>query len=583
MRLTLTFFTQSSPRASRFFYHLHGSYTHVLLAGSSPWPAIVQAQAQALAQTEVQAQLSRSLQQRELQDAEACAAISPLATIPVSSTYDYKGASPAISGDGSTVAHIALVDGYSKLIVNDAQGNEIGDAPVTLAGYPTNAGSSIDISRDGSVIVVGLVGQFAQVVTRSGSPGSYSYRVKQTFNSWSTMSQMSSVSISDDGTVIAISRPDETASTGLGLVLYDAGVVRVYVANQDGDWPTESLPKLTGNWADDQIGTSYAAPNRRGGLVVAKTSTGDIYVALVGALDYGVSRVYKYDVSQTTNNMEKNQFPGWRSMGDAVSSPASLDYIQDGRLFMDFVVSSIDDTLMLAVGRDLGGPVQVYRYIICNDAADAASDDGSGTWVQIGADIPTVHPDHPTATSPGATNCKLSADGTTLTVGFMAVLDEATTTTCLRRARSVLYQLDAASDEWIERKTTYFGNEGSCDQNQNKYADTVDLSANGQTLIIGNDITGTEIYDVSSCLSTDTITTIPGDCPCDDKCVLKALYDATAGDGWTVSTNWNVDDPCSFVQPWHGIECTDGKISAITLGEFAICFACVWAPSPRAV
>ena len=124
-----------------FLFTMHGvrSFLYSRLAGSSSWPAIVQAQAQALAQTEVQAQaqtlaqtevqaqLSRSLQQRELQDTTVCAAISPGATIPATSPVDlnnaypdYLGSSPAISGDGSTVVSIGVkaaegVDlGYSR-------------------------------------------------------------------------------------------------------------------------------------------------------------------------------------------------------------------------------------------------------------------------------------------------------------------------------------------------------------------------------------------------------------------------------------------------------------------------------------
>lgn len=489
---------------------------------------------------------------------------------------NYKGASPSISGDGYTVAHIELTTSGVFLKVYEG-GLHVDSFGLQAGGYPSNGGSSIDVSYDGSVIVVGLAGQPLQVINRSGSLGSL-YTFQTFFYGYG------SVAISDDGTVIAMSHPSDDTRSMRG------GVVRVYKATNTGtDTNWQLLPgssAIFGLWIDDAIGATN--DSRRGSLVVAKTSTDDIYVALVGRYDTtsgsysGSCRVYKYDVSQTTADTFVNKFVGWSPVGAALASPfGTYDTQSSGKIFMDFVVSSIDDTLMLAIGRGIDGPVQVYRYNDCSG--------NLGTWVQIGADISTAPIDY--TRSPGATNCKLSADGTKLTIGFQSVVDELEGV-CYS-ARSVLYQLDTTSDvanvatlQWDERKTTSFTtSESECILD----ADTVDLSSDGQTLIIGSDITGIEIYDVTSCLSTDgtPITSIPGGCPCDDKCVLKALYDATAGDGWTYKENWNVDDPasdpCSSSQPWHGIECTDGKVSAISLGELAVYLLSLWVPFLRAV
>ena len=49
-----------------------------------------------------------------------------------------------------------------------------------------------------------------------------------------------------------------------------------------------------------------------------------------------------------------------------------------------------------------------------------------------------------------------------------------------------------------------------------------------------------------------------------DRAVLAALYDATGGPGWRVSTNWKTDAP---LREWHGVETdADGRVRRLNLG-----------------
>jgi hypothetical protein len=49
-----------------------------------------------------------------------------------------------------------------------------------------------------------------------------------------------------------------------------------------------------------------------------------------------------------------------------------------------------------------------------------------------------------------------------------------------------------------------------------------------------------------------------------DREALVNLYNSTAGDHWTNSSNWLIGDPCD--NDWFGVVCNDLGVTALTLG-----------------
>lgn len=184
----------------------------------------------------------------------------------------------------------------------------------------------------------------------------------------------SSVSISSDGTTLAIGSP---FNDGNGA---NSGSVRVY-KNVSGTW-TQIGTDINGEASSDQSGCSVSLSSNGSVLAIGALYNGG------NGMNSGSVRVYE-NISGT-----------WTKIGADIDGEAAANY--SGKS-----VSLSSDGSVLAIGADgyskrgyASGTVYVYKNI-------------SGTWTQIGADIYGV-PTYPSM----ANNVSLSSDGGIVAIGL---------------------------------------------------------------------------------------------------------------------------------------------------------------------
>ncbi len=255
-------------------------------------------------------------------------------------------------------------------LANDINGQVLND----------QAGYAVDINAQGNIVVVGSPfndnsGNVAGNVRVFENQAGNWAQIGADINGSAALDRSgSSVSISDDGTIIAIGAPDKTANG------FESGQARVF-ENQAGNW-TQLGDEIIGEAISDHSGFSISI-------------SGDGTTVAVGAPDnegtlggnFGHVRVFR------------NQSGNWEQIGDDIDGEAAEDN-------SGFSVNLNQDGTIVAIGAPFNdgtdqdaGQVRVYR-------------NQSGNWEQIGDDI-----DGEAMNDRFGTSVKLSADGTIVAIG----------------------------------------------------------------------------------------------------------------------------------------------------------------------
>jgi hypothetical protein len=284
---------------------------------------------------------------------------------------DRSGYSVSLSSDGSVVA----IGAYG----NDGNGDDAGHVRIyqNQSGTWTQIGSdivgeaagdqsgySVSLSSDGSIVAIGAI--------FNAGNGSYSGQVRVYQNIVGIWTQVGadingeaasdasgwSVSLSSDGSVVAISAIAKNSNTGH---------VRIF-QNISGTW-TQIGSDIDGEAVGDQFGISISL-NSNGSVVAIGANGNDSNGA-----DAGHVRIYQ------------NQSGTWTQIGSDIVGEAAGD--QSG-----YSVSLSSDGSIVAIGAvNNSGNVRIFQ-------------NQSGTWTQIGADINGFGP-----------SVSLSSDGSIIAIG----------------------------------------------------------------------------------------------------------------------------------------------------------------------
>ena len=309
--------------------------------------------------------------------------------------YDESGHSVSLSSDGNIVAISAPY--------NDGNGEDSGSVRVYQYNIDSNewkqigqdingeveydeSGHSVSLSSDGNIVAISAIYNTGKNGIWSGHVRVYQYNIDS--NEWEQIGKDidgeaeydysgSSVSLSSDGNIVAISAPYNDDNG------YNSGHVRVYQYNIDSD-----------EW--EQIGQDIdgEAEYDRSGYSVSLSSDGNIVA--IGAVyndgngeHSGHVRVYQYNIDSDE----------WEQIGQDIDGEAKYD--RSGRS-----VSLSSDGKTVAIGAknnvDNGynsGHVRVYQY-------------NGNEWEQIGKDIDGEAEDNESGDS-----VSLSSDGMTVAIG----------------------------------------------------------------------------------------------------------------------------------------------------------------------
>lgn len=302
-------------------------------------------------------------------------------------SVDLSGYSVSLSSDGSIVA----IGAYR----NDGNGTDSGQVRVyensagawTLIGSDINGEASRDwfgwstsLSANGNIVAIGGYGN-----DTNGNAAGYVQVYENINGTWTQIGNDIdgeaadnysgwSVSLSSDGSIVAIGAPGNSGVNGLR-----SGHVRVF-KNSNGSW-TQIGSDIDWEAASDQFGCS-----------VSLSSDGSIVA--IGAISNngngsgsGHVRIYK-NVSNT-----------WTQIGSDIDGEAAGDYSGQS-------VSISSDGGLVAIGANLNdgngtdsGHVRIYKNI-------------SNTWTQIGSDI-----DGEAASDQFGYSVSLSSIGNILAIG----------------------------------------------------------------------------------------------------------------------------------------------------------------------
>jgi len=275
-------------------------------------------------------------------------------------------------GNGSSSGHVRVYQ-YSSGSWTQLGGDINGEAANDYSG------NSVSLSSDGTIVAIGATGNDGNG-SNSGHVRVYEY----SGSSWSQLGadingdssgdySGRSVSLSSDGTIVAIGAPD---NDGNGIY---SGHVRVY--EYSGSSWSQLGADINGEAASDQSGRSVSLSSD--GTIVAIGATDNDG----NGSDSGHVRVYEYSGSS------------WSQLGADIDGDSSGDY--SGRS-----VSLSSDGTIVAVGAPYNdgngsnsGHVRVYQY-------------SDSSWTQLVLDI-----DGEAANDYSGHSVSLSSDGTTVAVG----------------------------------------------------------------------------------------------------------------------------------------------------------------------
>ena len=364
---------------------------------------------------------------------------------------DGSGLSVSISSDGTTVAIGAPfndengnLSGHVRVFQFNGEWTQLG-SDINGQGANDKFGSSVSLSSDGSRVAIGAA-------NLSSTNSSYVQVYKYEDSAWGQLGGTIngeteydksgySVSLSSDGTTVAIGAPD---NDGNGV---NSGHVRVYeYDSSDNSW-NQLGEDIDGEAGDDESG--YSVSLSSDGTIVAigapyNDDNGD---------NSGHVRVYQLDISDT-----------WTQMGSDIDGEAGGD--KSG-----YSVSLSSDGNTVAIGSPQiysvdAGYVRVYKF------------NSEGAWTQMGSDI-----NGEATYDYFGSSVSISSDGNTVAIGAYGNDDNGNNSGQVR-----VYQFN--SNRWEQ-----LGNDIDGEAAEDYSGFPVSLSSDGTTVAIGaykNDGNGTD-------------------------------------------------------------------------------------------
>ena len=321
------------------------------------------------------------------------------ADIDGEASNDYSGHSVSFSSDGTIVAIGASSPEPDQYYANDGNGSNSGHVRVykNISGTWTQLGDDIDgeAAGDASGVSVSLSSDGTKVaIGATGNDGTASYAGHVRVYSWNGTAWIQlgadidgevmfdwsgySVSLSNDGTIVAIGAPFNDANAS------NAGHVRVYEYS-GGSW-SQLGGDIDGEAIYDALGYSVSLSSDWGTSTGTRVAIGAKYRNANGDFS-GYVRIYNY-----------NGF-AWSQLGGDIDGEAAYDY-------SGYSVSLSSDGTIVAIGAYANdgngadsGHVRVYQY-------------SSGSWTKLGDDI-----DGEASNDNSGYSVSLSSDGTIVAIG----------------------------------------------------------------------------------------------------------------------------------------------------------------------
>jgi hypothetical protein len=370
---------------------------------------------------------------------------------------DELGSSVAQSADASIVAIAApgYRDDMGYVKVYRTDGNHSAQLGQTIYGDAVGDyfGGSMDITADGKTLVCSAP-DWIVYDDRLGYVRVFALRGNDdlgTTGAWEQIGQDvtgeavgdefgASVSISDDGTTIAIGGNFNDGDNGV-----DSGHVRMYRLSEDGFWMQIGMD-IDGSAADDWSGFSVSLS--ADGSTVAIGAPHNDYKGD----DAGQVTVYRFDGERSS----------WERLGQAIHGDKALD-----QFGMSAKLSP--DGITLAVGApSLGGAGYVRVFSL-----EGGNDIDAATWNQIGQDI-----SGDASGNEFGWSISLSDDSKTLAVGAR----DADGRNGVDSGRVRIYRMDSdLESNWIQ-----LGDDIDGDAVSDWSGYSVSLSADGNTVAIGS-------------------------------------------------------------------------------------------------
>ena len=250
------------------------------------------------------------------------------------------------------------------------------------------SGWSVSLSSDGTIVAIAANRNVGVGGIRAGHVRVYKYNGSTTWtklgqdidgeatnDGWSGYS----VSLSSDGTIVAIGSPYNSGSFA------QSGSVRVYKYNGSTTW-TKLGQDIDGEASGDQSG--YSVSISSDGTIVA---IGAPYNTS-SASGEGQARVYKYNGSTTWTQI------GQDIDGEATSGTSgySISLSSDGTVV---AIGAIDNDGTSGSNSDNRGSVRVYKY-------------NGSTWTKLGQDL-----DGEASSNQSGRSVSISGDGTIIAIG----------------------------------------------------------------------------------------------------------------------------------------------------------------------
>ena len=364
---------------------------------------------------------------------------------------DRSGSSVSLSSDGTIVAIGARS--------NDGNGNSSGHVRVfawdddtssweqlgdDIDGEASNdrSGSSVSLSSDGTIVAIGAMDNdgngnssgHVRVFAWDDDTSSWEQLGDDIDGEASVDRSGSSVSLSSDGTIVAIGAMDNDVNGD------SSGHVRVFAWDDDTSSWEQLGDDIDGEATYDRLGSS-----------VSLSSDGTIVA--IGAKDNsgngdasGTVRVFAWDDDTSS----------WEQLGDDIDGEASWD--RSG-----ISVSLSSDGTIVAIGAmdndgngDNSGHVRVFAW-----------DDDTSSWEQLGDDI-----DGEANNDRLGISVSLSSDGTIVAIGAYYSLGEV--------GRVILYSWNTDTASWEQRGCEIVGEAAG-----DRFGSSLSLSSDGTIVAIG--------------------------------------------------------------------------------------------------
>jgi hypothetical protein len=324
------------------------------------------------------------------------------------------GYSVSLSADGTTVA----IGSYSydngggttntgtsegRVRVYKYNGTKWDPLGLDISGNQASeeSGYSVSLSADGTTVAIGS--RYYDVTGRNDVGRVKVYKYNNVSLSWGQLgldisgnqaSEQSgwSVSLSADGTTVAIGSYTYDKAGGLTDAYTNEGRVRIYKYNKNGTLSWDLLgSEILGTQAYELNG--YSVSLSADGTTVA---IGSAYYNITGT-DEGRTRIYKYN---------KNGTSSWDPLGSEIlGTQVSENSGSSVSLSADGTTVAIGSYNYDVTGTTDVGRTRIYKY----------NKNGTSSWDQLGSDISGNK-----ANEYSGFSVSLSADGTTVAIGSYA-------------------------------------------------------------------------------------------------------------------------------------------------------------------